>query len=84
MIDGKSGGKIGMTEVPSDGDDGYTLFSLNPRSYLVDDVTCCFHVNRWRIINSNGNDIGEFKLQMIWTKTDGKKLNVQTTDPFSR
>ena len=39
MKGGESGGETGMTEVPSDGDEGSSVFSLKPRSYSVDDVT---------------------------------------------
>lgn len=40
-------------------------------SYLVNDITHCFHIPRWGDVNISGDNVGEFPCQI---KSDGNKL----------
>lgn len=41
-----------MIEVHNHGNEGSKVFSLKTCGYGMDDVTHCFSVPRWRIVNS--------------------------------
>ena len=61
MKGGESGGKTGMSEVLSDGDEGSRVLSLSPAVK----VWMTSHAVSSRNVNSNGSDVGEFPWQII-------------------
>ena len=80
--DGVDGDERGIFDVPSDVDEGSSVFSLKPHSFGVDGVTSAFW--GWSNINTNGDDVGKFLWQIKRTKIDGKKLNIRATDTLCK